>query len=45
MFCEPFDKACKEYLSTYELPPHAHPAVVKFKVEAWIEGLFEPCDT
>lgn len=44
MFCEAFDKAATEYFSSYVLPPQAHPAVVKLKVEAWMLEMFPPCD-
>ena len=40
MHCIAFDQAVKQQLSTYTLPPSAHPAVVRLQVQEWIGKAF-----
>lgn len=43
-WCQRFDRAIRAELAKYDNPPHLHIAVVKLRLEAWIQEVFPPCD-
>lgn len=45
LWCQRFEKALRAEMEKYEdTPPHLHIAVIKLRLEAWIQEVFPPCE-